>query len=74
MIDIDSLYIPYPESLYSKETIESNLYLLNMKKNVEKLPPIKVINLGNEYSLSDGYHRVSIFKNLNYKKIIAEVH
>lgn len=74
IIDIDSLYIPYPESLYSKESIESNPYLLNMRKNVENLPPIEVINLGNEYSLSDGYHRVSIFKYLNCRKISAEVH
>ena len=74
MIDIDSLYIPYPTSLCSNERIESDQYLLNMIELVEFLPPIEVIDLGGVYSLSDGYHRVSIYKYLGLKKIKAEVY
>ena len=73
-VDIDSLYIPYPNSLYNSEKIESNTYLLNMKEAIRFLPPIVVIDLGDVYSLSDGYHRVSIYKYLGLKQIKAEVY
>jgi len=67
-IFIEELYIPYEENLY--KNIEEDPYLNNMLKNIENLPPLKVIDLGNEYidrySLQDGYHRISVYK---YKKI-----
>jgi len=73
-INIDDLYIGVPEHIYNKEEIENDSYLIKMKENVENLPPIEVIDLGNEYSLSNGYHRVSIYKYLGIKKIKAEVY
>ena len=74
MISIDDLYIPYSDSLCSNESIESDQYLLDMIEFVEFLPPIEVINLGDVLSLSNGYHRVSIYKYLGLKKIKAEVY
>ena len=73
-INIDDLHIPYPDSLCSNERIESDRYLLDMIKLVEFLPPIKVIDLGDVYSLSDGYHRISIYKYLGITKTKAEVY
>lgn len=74
-INIDDLYIPYPDSLCSNERIESDQYLIDMVECVEFLPPIKTIDLGNGiYSLSDGYHRVSIYRYLGIKKIKVEVY
>ena len=71
---IEFSYHDYPNSLCSNERIESDQYLLNMIELVEFLPPIEVIDLGGVYSLSDGYHRVSIYKYLGLKKIKAEVY
>ena len=73
-VDMDSLYIPYPDSLYNNERIESEQYLIDMKNHIEDLPPIEVIDLGDIYSLSNGYHRVSIYKYLGLKQIRAEVY
>ncbi len=71
---IKNIYIGYPESLYSAGYIRDNEYLRQMAMDVNKLPPIKVIKLSdNDFSLSDGYHRISIFKHLNHKKIRCEV-
>ena len=69
-----NIYIGYPESLYSSEAIQKDKYLSQMVIDVDKLPPITVIKLSDiEYSLSDGYHRISIFMYLNYKKIICNI-
>lgn len=73
-INVDDLYIPYPESICNSERIESDQYLLDMIELVEFLPPIKIIDLGDIYSLSDGYHRISIYKYLGLKKIKAEIY
>ncbi len=73
-INIDDLYIGTPEHIYNKESIETNLYLIKMKDDLKNLPPIEVIDLGDVYSLSNGYHRVSIYKYLGLKKIKAEVY
>ena len=73
-INIDDLYIGTPEHIYNNEEIETDLYLIKMKNNLKKLPPIEVIDLGDAYSLTDGYHRVSIYKYLNLKQIKAEVY
>ena len=73
-INVSDLYIGTPESIYNKESIETDLYLIEMKKNVKNLPPIEVIDLGDIYSLTNGYHRVSIYKYLGLKKIKAEVY
>ena len=73
-INIDDLYIGTPEHIYNKEEIETIPYLIRMKENVVNLPPIEVIDLGDEYSLSNGYHRVSIYKYLGLKQIKAEVY
>jgi len=74
IINIDDLYIGTPEHIYSKEEIETDPYLIKMRENVENLPPIEVIDLGDVYSLSNGYHRVSIYKYLDLKQIKAEVY
>ena len=74
MIKIENIYIGYPESLYSAKDIQKDVYLSQMVVNVNDLPPIKVIKLSdNEFSLSDGYHRISIFKYLNKRQIKCEV-
>ena len=73
-INIDDLFIGTPEHIYNKEAIETDPYLINMKQNLKDLPPIKVIDLGDIYSLSNGYHRVSIYMYLGLKKIKAEVY
>ena len=73
-ISINDLYIGVPEHIYDKEAIETNPYLIKMKENVKMLPPIEVIDLGDVLSLSNGYHRVSIYKYLGLKKIKAEVY
>ena len=74
IINIDDLFIGIPEHIYNKKAIETDPYLISMKQNLKSLPPIKVIDLGDIYSLSNGYHRVSIYKYLNIKKIKAEVY
>ena len=74
MILMKNIYIGYPESIYSSITIQKDKYLSQMVKDINKLPPIKVIRLSdNDFSLSDGYHRISIFKHLHYTKIKCEV-
>ena len=73
-INVDDLYIGTPEAIFSKEAIETNPYLISMKQNLKSLPPIKVIDLGDIYSLSDGYHRISIYKYLDLKKIKAVIY
>jgi len=73
-INIDDLYIGYPEHIYDKEAIKTDPYLIKMKENANMLPPIQVIDLGDVFSLSNGYHRVSIYKYLGLKKIKAEVY
>jgi len=74
-INIDDLYIGVPEHIYNKEAIETDFYLIKMKDNLKSLPPIEVIDLWDgTYSLSNGYHRVSIYKYLGIKKIKAEIY
>ncbi|MFX1478324.1 MAG: hypothetical protein ACFFCI_09335 [Promethearchaeota archaeon] len=74
IIDIDKIHVPYPESLYSSEEIEKDEYLTQLVEDVLYLPPIQVIKLSEKgFSLSNGYHRLSIFKHLNYTKIKCEV-
>ena len=74
IMNIDDIYVGYPEGLYSSEDIKKDQYLSQMAKDVKKLPPVQVIKLSdNEFSLSNGYHRFSIFKYLNYTKIRCEV-
>ena len=71
---LENIYIPYLSHILSSDYILNNEYMFIMLKDVKKLPPISVIKLSDsEYSLSDGYHRLSIFKHLNYKKIICEI-
>lgn len=71
---IENIYIGYPESLYSEKDIQNDKYLNQMKTDINKLPPIKVIEISdNLFSLSDGYHRYSIFKYLKHKKIKCEI-
>ena len=74
IISMEKIYVGYPEGLYSSEIIKKDKYLSQMVKDIEKLPPIKVIKLSdNEFSLSDGYHRFSVFKYSNYTKVRCEV-
>jgi len=73
-INVDDLHIGTPESIFNKEAIETDPYLISMKQNLKDLPPINVIDLGDIYSLSDGYHRISIYKYLGITKIKAEVY
>ncbi len=74
MILMEDIYIGYPESLYSIKDIQGDKYLSKMVIDVDKLPLITVIKLSdNEFSLSDGYHRFSVLKYLNYDRIRCEV-
>ena len=73
-ININDLHIPYPDSLCNSKRIESDKYLLDMIECVHFLPPIETIDLGGIYSLTDGYHRVSIYIYLGLKKFRAEVY
>ena len=73
-ISIENIYVGYLEGLYSSEDIQKDKYLSQMVKDVRKLPPVQVIKLSdNNFSLSNGYHRFSVFKHLNYTKIRCEV-
>ena len=73
-INISDLFIGTPNALFSKVAIEKDPYLVSMRKNLKNLPPIEVIDLGNVYSLTNGYHRGSIYMYLGLKKIKAEVY
>lgn len=69
-----SIYVGYPEGLYSSEDIKKDKYLNQMVVDINKLPPVQVIKLsGNKFSLSNGYHRFSVFKYLDYIEIKCEV-
>lgn len=71
-IEIENIWTGYP--LYTSKDIQNDEYLSQMVQDVSKLPPVQVIKLSeNEFSLSNGYHRFSVFKHLNYTKIKCEV-
>ncbi len=73
-ISMKNIYVGYPEGLYTSEDIQKDKYLNQMVVDINKLPPIQIIKLSdNEFSLSNGYHRFSVFKYLNYTKIKCEV-
>jgi len=67
--------LSYPEEIFTSNQIIDDKYLSQMVLDVNKLAPIGVIQLSKDlYSLSDGRHRLSVFKHLNYKKIRCEVY
>lgn len=76
IIKISDLYIGYPEHINNiLKTIDSEPYMIKMAENIKNLPPIEVINLCNGiYSLSDGHHRVALYKYNRLTKIEAEVY
>ena len=72
-INISDIYVGYKECLNDHlENIHSNPYLKQMCKDIDKLPPITVIDIG-FLSLSNGYHRLAVHLSLGLTKIKAEV-
>lgn len=74
IIDISELYIAYPDYLtYQLNRIETDGYLKAMINNIANLPPIPVIQLDNEFSISNGYHRLAVFISEGYQKIRVQI-
>jgi hypothetical protein len=72
-INISEIYVGYEECLNDHlKNIHSDPYLKQMCKDITKLPPIKVIDIG-FLSLSNGYHRLAVHIFLGLTTIKAEV-
>jgi len=73
-IPMEDIYVHSCKDLYSSEYIKWDEYLSQMVRDAKNLPPITVIKLSDQaYSLTDGYHRLSVFKYLNYAQVRCEV-
>jgi hypothetical protein len=72
-INITDLYYGYKECIEQHlENINTDPYLQQMVKDINKLPPVSVIDIG-FYSLSNGYHRLAVHLYLGLKTIKIEV-
>ncbi|MDH3324026.1 MAG: hypothetical protein OEL89_00145 [Candidatus Peregrinibacteria bacterium] len=70
----NEIHVPVARGLYHPEFVKSDNYLCKMCQNVYNLPPIQVIDVGgDQYVLSNGYHRLSVFDFLGMNDIIVEV-
>ena len=68
-IDIDDLTIRH-EELYTPRTTEKLTESIRMNGLIK---PIVVTVFNGELVLIDGYHRITVFKNLGMKKIKVKV-